>query len=74
MNYYETQFKNNNYRVLKIPYKPYDAPLFTEFVEDGKKHKDCFYSQKHVYPSYDIVISNMLNKVDLMIMEPNLIK
>ena len=59
---YVREFEKRGYRVYQIPFKPLAFP-YLDIVEKDEKSGDALKILKNVYPKYDVVISNILNKI-----------
>jgi len=71
---YAKLFKTHGYKVIEMPFKPYSAPFFIQFVEDKDKHSDPIYTHRHIYPTNDIILSNLLTKPEIIIMNAQMIR
>ena len=73
MQTYKRQFEKQGYRVKVIPFGFMGMPIFQQMMKDAKTD-DFMKLVKEEYPSKDIVIFNLINKVSLDIIHPELIK
>ena len=73
-NHYAKSFRAHGYKVHEIPFAPYTVPFFTDIIGNGTKHKDALYSHKHSYVGKDLVLTNMLTRPSMILMNEELIK
>ena len=71
---YRGILKKSEYKVLDFGFVPYASNKFLKWVTNIKKYKDSFYETKHIFPSYDILISNIGDKVLIEFVNPELVK
>jgi len=50
------------------------APYFEMMARSEKEKGDTFYNHKHSFHQYDMIISNVLNHVELVLLNEKLIK
>ena len=62
------------YKVKVYPFAPFYSVIQKLTKEDEKQKGDPFYTVKHEYSQYDIVLSNLLNRPLVEVVQPNLIK
>jgi hypothetical protein len=73
--YYSKIFKAHGYRVYEYPYSVFTAPFFDNLWQDQKTKNDYNYTGKHVFSdSYDLAISNVYNKPELVFFHEKLVK
>jgi hypothetical protein len=70
---YAKHFKEQGFKVLDVPFRPYGAPFHMDVLTNMKKHKDPFYRHKHEYYDVDVVVSNVLNTLCITCLGPKLI-
>jgi hypothetical protein len=66
--HYVQAFKNKGYRVMELPYQPAGAPYFEMLAKAEKEKGDTFYDHKHSLYNYDMIVSNVLNHVELVLL------
>ena len=66
-------FEDKGYRVLEIPFKPFDAPVFNQIIKD-EKGGDAYKSLKDLYSQYDVVVSNVFGKIMVDVIHPDFMK
>ena len=72
--HYVDMFKRNGFKVIQLPYIPLESHFFDEVHQDIERKKDPFYSFKRVYPTTDILVGNVLNKPQIVVMNPDILK
>ena len=74
MQRYEKLLINLGFKVKVHPFKLFPAPMISEEHENLKRHGDSFYSYKHEYLDHDLIVTNIMNRVCLILLNPVLIK
>lgn len=72
--FYKKQLKEKNYRLYADPFMPFAAPFIFTTAHDEKKFKDSYYTAKHYGPDYDLVLTNLAEKITLVLISPKLIQ
>jgi hypothetical protein len=72
--HYARLFRAKGYRVLELPFKPVGAPYYEDLAREAETHHDAFYNHKHSYYNYDLVISNVLDRPEIIPLSFDLIK
>lgn len=55
--------KNLGYKVHAFPFSALRTPGSKMYIEDQKKYGDPYETAKKLYPQYDLIISNMYDKI-----------
>ena len=71
--WYVQQFKAKGYRVLEIPFRPFQVG-FLKIYDLSENTKDSFKWCKDHYPNYDVVVTTILSSVFLDFIHPQLQK
>ena len=67
-------FKNQGYKVVVLPFAPLNAPYYDEQICSAEDKKDSFYFHKNQYYDSDVIISNLINNLHIIVIKPELIK
>jgi hypothetical protein len=72
MSFYVRLFRQQGYSVIQMPYKALGSGYYQEWEENykNKDRRDSFYNHRHEYYKYDVIVSNLFNKVHLFFMNP----
>ena len=49
MDNYAKLFRNKNYKVAEMPFRPHTIPFYEELVSDGIQKKDPYFKHKRDY-------------------------
>ena len=60
--------------MYKHPFKPLGAPFFESWDNDFKKKGDAIKFIKEDYPQYDLSVSNLITKIVVTLVHPDLVK
>ena len=74
MSHLVSMFQAQGFKVLQLPYNPLGIPFYQRFLEDGVYKDDPYFTHKHQYPAYDILITNMLNQPSIALINANLLR
>ena len=74
MEKYQALFEGLGYKVWMNPFCFLGLGLIAEQKEAEKEHKDALYFQKNKIVGYDIAITNVLGKVMIVLLNPELVK
>mgnify|MGYP006995455013 CR=1 FL=1 len=72
--FYKKQFATKNYKVHADTFIPFMAPSIIQTLKDEKDKKDGYYLAKYEGPKYDIVLTNIAEKITLILINPKLIQ
>ena len=59
--------------MLEIPFKPLGMS-FIEFYDFRESTKDAFKGAKERYPGHDVVVMNIINKIHIDLIHPDLVQ
>ena len=68
------KLEEKGYKVLRLTFNPLSIPFYLQLVSDGFHHQDPYYTHKQVYPDYDIIVTNMLYRPALAIVNDELLR
>ena len=60
--WYADNFTRLGYRVYKLPYEPYDTPIYNSFDQSKQEKDDPLYHLKFTYQGYDVLIGNIYSR------------
>ena len=69
--WYASNFRKQGYKVLEIPFNPFGNGYFKVY-DFSPNTEDAMKYVKETYPDYDVAVLNVLNKVVVFIMNPDL--
>lgn len=72
--WYQHTLEAIGYRVLVYPYQPFKISLTESQKLCEQEHQDAFHHEKHVWPNYDVVISNTSRQLTLTLINPQLLR
>lgn len=72
--YYKKQLTAKNYRLHADTFMPYMAPSIIQTLRDEKDKKDGYYLAKYEGPKYDVVLTNIAERIVLVLISPKLIQ
>ena len=70
--WYVDNFRNQGYRVLDVPFKPFSLPIM-DIYDVSPTSKDAMAFAKKRFPDYDVVVTNMMNEIYVDIIHPDLV-
>lgn len=71
--WYKKTLEDLGYKVLNIPFKPFRDPFKDRAIECTQAKSDTFWEEKHLYPNFDVVVTNVSDVVCLILINPDLI-
>ena len=74
MQLYKEAFTKAGYRVKAENFKLFLSDMITQMREGEAKHNNPFYFFEQQHPSYDVVVSSMLNRPSVVLISPELIQ
>lgn len=72
--WYRDTFEALGYNILVFPYHPFRIMHLENQRHNEKEYGDAYHDEKHVWKHYDLVISNVSNKVTIFLINPRLLK
>ncbi len=67
-------YKSLGYSVYEVPFAFMGLSFMNMWQKGISQHKDALYFEKTVFPQVDIVIGNVLDKIAIFLIKPDLIK
>ena len=64
---------NNKALVLEVPFRPLSVTLLDIYDLQGKR-PDATKIIKEKYPNYDVVVMNLMNKISIDLIHPDLVQ
>jgi hypothetical protein len=71
---YVKLLKSLGYTVYEQPFSFLGISMIDEFIKGEKLHKDGMYYDRTIYPHFDVVLANIFDKVQIILVHPDLIK
>ena len=72
--WYVKTLTNLGYRVLDTGYSPLGVQMAKQMYHDSKKYGNKFHKYQHEYFKYDVAVMNIVNKIYLEFIKPELIQ
>ena len=67
---YTSALRKAGYRVMEEPFAFLDASYSKQFKTSEEKHGDAYYNVKKNYSQVDVVVTNIMNKTLLLLINP----
>jgi hypothetical protein len=71
---YVKLLKSLGYSVYENPFSFFGVSMIDQFKKGEKLHKDSMYNERTIYPHFDVVLGNILDKVQVILVNPDLLK
>ena len=71
--WYVENFRKQGYRVLEVPFRPF-AITFLDNYDFTENTTDGFKAVKEKYPGHDVVVMNILSRISIDLMHPDLVQ
>lgn len=70
--HYVKLFKSLGYSVYEQQFNFFGVSVGTDWENGEKNHKDALYTEKNVYSQVDISVGNILDKIQILLVKPDL--